>query len=127
MFGSEPEFYLLKETFAEAHAKGYNNLPPSVPYNLDYHVLATTYDEPFIRAVRKGMKAAGIAVESSKGEAWPGQQEINFHFADALKMADNHVVYKNGSKEMAYQHSGSATVMATPDHSSFRYSSRVRC
>ncbi len=26
----------------------------------------------------------GIRVENSKGEAWPGQHEINFHFADAL-------------------------------------------
>ncbi|HZK74233.1 MAG TPA: glutamine synthetase family protein [Clostridia bacterium] len=116
MFGSELEFYLLKETFAEAHAKHYIDLTPSVPYNLDYHVLATTYDEPFIRAVRKGMKEAGIAIESSKGEAWPGQQEINFHFADALTMADNHVIYKNGIKEMAHQHGCSVTFMAKPDH-----------
>src|SRR6266850_2050663 len=89
---------------------------PSVPYILDYHVLATTYDEPFIRAVRKGMKEAGIKVESSKGEAWPGQQEINFHFSDALTMADNHVIYKNGLKEMANQHGCSVTFMAKPDH-----------
>jgi hypothetical protein len=116
MFGTELEFYLMKETFAEAHAKNYANLTPSVPYILDYHVLATSYDEPFIRAVRKGMKEAGIKVESSKGEAWPGQQEINFHFADALTMADNHVIYKNGIKEMAQQHGCSVTFMAKPDH-----------
>src|SRR5438093_941156 len=116
MFGSELEFFLLKETYAEAHAKGYNDLTPSVPYILDYHVLATTYGEPFIRAVRKGMKAAGIGVESSKGEAWPGQQEINFRFADALTMADNHVIYKNGIKEMAHQHGCAVTFMAKPDH-----------
>jgi glutamine synthetase len=116
MFGTELEFYLMKETFAEAHAKNYSNLTPSVPYILDYHVLATSYDEPFIRAVRKGMKEAGIKVESSKGEAWPGQQEINFHFADALTMADNHVIYKNGIKEMAQQHGCSVTFMAKPDH-----------
>ena len=116
MVGTELEFYLMKETFAEAHAKDYSNLTPSVPYILDYHVLATSYDEPFIRAVRKGMKEAGIKVESSKGEAWPGQQEINFHFADALTMADNHVIYKNGIKEMAHQHGCSVTFMAKPDH-----------
>ena len=116
MVGTELEFYLMKETFAEAHAKDYSNLTPSVPYILDYHVLATSYDEPFIRAVRKGMKEAGIKVESSKGEAWPGQQEINFHFADALTMADNHVIYKNGIKEMARQHGCSVTFMAKPDH-----------
>src|SRR5689334_21832468 len=116
MFGSELEFYLLKETYAEAFAKHYRDLTPSVQYNLDYHVLATTFAEPFIRSVRKGMKAAGIPVESSKGEAWPGQQEINFHFSDALTMADNHVIYKNGIKEMAHAQGVSVTFMAKPDH-----------
>ena len=37
------------------------------------------------------MQAAGIPVESSKGEAWPGQHEINFRYADALTTADDHV------------------------------------
>jgi glutamine synthetase len=116
MFGSELEFYLLKETYAEAYQKRYRDLTPSVHYNLDYHILATTYAEAFIRTVRKGMKAAGIRVEGSKGEAWPGQHEINFRFADALTMADNHVIYKNGIKEMAHQHGCSVTFMAKPDH-----------
>ena len=116
MVGSELEFFLMKETFAEAHAKHYTDLTPSVPYILDYHILATTYDEPFLRAVRKGMKGAGIPVESSKGEAWPGQQEINFRFSDAVTMADNHVIYKNGIKEMAHQAGCSVTFMAKPDH-----------
>src|SRR3712207_6064423 len=116
MFGSELEFYLLKETYAEAHAKGYSDLTPSVPYILDYHVLATTYDEPFIRQIRNGMQAAGIPVENSKGEAWPGQHEINFRFADAATMADNHTLYKNGAKEIAHLNGCSLTFMAKPHH-----------
>ena len=55
MFGSELEFYLLKESYEEAHAKHYRDLTPSVPYILDYHVLATTYDEPLLRQIRNGM------------------------------------------------------------------------
>jgi len=117
MFGTELEFYLLKETYAEAHAKDYRDLTPSVPYILDYHVLATTYDEPFIRQIRNGMQAAGLVVESSKGEAWPGQHEINFRYADALTTADNHVVYKNGAKELAHLNGCSITFMAKPHHS----------
>ena len=114
MFGSELEFFLLKETYAEARA----TRPDAVgPYILDYHILATTYDEPFIRTIRNGMQAAGMRVETSKGEAWPGQHEINFRYADALTMADNHVVYKNGAKELAHQHGCSITFMAKPDHS----------
>src|SRR5437867_1543821 len=116
MFGSELEFYLLKESYADAHAKHYRDLTPSVPYILDYHVLATSYDEPLIRQIRNGMQAAGIQVESSKGEAWAGQHEINFRYADALTMADNHVVYKNGAKEIAHLNGCSVTFMAKPDH-----------
>jgi glutamine synthetase len=116
MFGSELEFYLFRETYAEAHAKGYAGLTPSVPYILDYHVLATTYDEPLIRQMRNGMHAAGIPVENSKGEAWPGQHEINFRFADALTMADNHTIYKNGAKEIAHLNGCSITFMAKPHH-----------
>src|SRR5207237_736356 len=63
-----------------------------------------------------GTPAAGIAVESSKGEAWPGQQEINFRYSDALTTADNHVVYKNGAKEIAHLNGCSITFMAKPDH-----------
>jgi glutamine synthetase len=116
MFGSELEFYLLKETYAEAHAKRYEDLTPSVPYILDYHILATTYDEPFLRQIRNHMQAAGIPVESSKGEAWPGQQEVNFRYGPALAMADNHTVYKNGAKEIAHLNGCSITFMAKPDH-----------
>src|SRR6202051_2172726 len=116
MFGSELEFFLIKETYAQAHAQHYRGLTPSVPYILDYHILATSYDEPFIRSVRNNMQAAGMRVETSKGEAWPGQQELNFRYADAVTMADNHVIYKNGIKEMAQQRGCSVTFMAKPDH-----------
>ncbi|HXG75131.1 MAG TPA: glutamine synthetase family protein [Gaiellaceae bacterium] len=114
MAGSELEFYLLRETYQEAWAQRYEDLTPSVPYILDYHVLATTYDEGLIRQIRNGMQGAGIRVESSKGEAWPGQHEINFRFADALTMADHHVVYKNGAKEIAHLNGCSITFMAKP-------------
>jgi glutamine synthetase len=117
MFGSELEFYLLKESYEEAHAKHYRDLTPSVPYIIDYHILASTYDEPFIRQIRNGMQGAGMRVESSKGEAWPGQHEVNFRYADAVTMADNHVVYKNGAKEIAHLNGCSVTFMAKPDHS----------
>jgi glutamine synthetase len=114
MTGSELEFYLLRESYQEAWAQRYEDLTPSVPYILDYHVLATTYDEGLIRQIRNGMQGAGIKVETSKGEAWPGQHEINFRFADALTMADNHVIYKNGAKEIAHLNGCSITFMAKP-------------
>src|SRR5947208_10828075 len=85
MFGSELEFFIFRESYLEAHAKHYHELTPSVPYILDYHILAASFDEPFLPEVRTSMKAAGMTVESSKGEAWAGQHEINFRFTDALR------------------------------------------
>ncbi|HZC30724.1 MAG TPA: glutamine synthetase family protein [Gaiellaceae bacterium] len=116
MFGSELEFFLFRESYAEAHARHYHDLTPSVPYILDYHILAASFDEPFLRRIRTSMKTAGMIVESSKGEAWAGQHEINFRFRDALRAADDHVVYKTGVKEIAFQEGCSVTFMAKPHH-----------
>ena len=58
------------------------------------------------------MDDAGVPVEFSKGEAGRGQHEINLVYAEAVEMADRHVIYKNGAKEIAAQHGRSITFMA---------------
>jgi glutamine synthetase len=116
MIGSELEFYLLQDSYDGARAKHYRELTPSIPYILDYHVLATTMDESYVGALRRAMKGAGLPVEFSKGEAWHGQHELNFRFADAMTMADRHVIYKNGAKEIAHQQGRAVTFMAKPAH-----------
>ena len=114
MFASELEFYLYKESYAEAHEKDYRGLTPTIPYILDYHILATTMDEQYLGPIRRGMHAAGIPVEFSKGEAWYGQHEVNTRYADAVTSADRHTIYKNGVKEIAFLNGISATFMAKP-------------
>jgi len=114
MFASELEFYLYKESYARAHEQDYRGLTPTIPYILDYHILATTMDEQYLGAIRRGMQGAGIPVEFSKGEAWYGQHELNWRYADAVTSADRHVIYKNGVKEIAFLNGVSATFMAKP-------------
>src|SRR5687767_8420810 len=114
MCASELEFYLYKESYAEANEKDYSDLTPTIPYILDYHVLATTMDEQYLGAIRRGMHAAGIPIEFSKGEAWHGQHEINTRYADAVTSADRHTIYKNGVKEIAFLNGISASFMAKP-------------
>src|SRR6266480_7134051 len=111
---SELEFYLYKESYAEAHEKDFQGLTPTIPYILDYHILATTMDEEYLGPIRRGMQGAGIPVEFSKGEAWYGQHEVNTRYADAVTSADRHTVYKNGVKEIAFLNGISATFMAKP-------------
>ena len=114
MFASELEFYLYKQSYAQAHEQDYRGLTPTIPYILDYHILATTMDENVIGQIRRGMRGAGIPVEFSKGEAWYGQHELNIRYADAVTSADRHTIYKNGVKEIAYLNGVSATFMAKP-------------
>jgi glutamine synthetase len=114
MFASELEFYLYKESYAQAHEQDYRNLTPTIPYILDYHILATTMDENVLGQIRRGMQGAGIPVEFSKGEAWYGQHELNMRYADAVTSADRHTIYKNGVKEIAFLGGVSATFMAKP-------------
>jgi glutamine synthetase len=109
---SELEFYLFRDSFEEAAAKRYADMRPHSDYIMDYHILQTTKDEYFIRQVRNGMDAAGIPVEFSKGEFGRGQQEINLRYTDALEMADRHVLYKNGVKEIAAATGRAVTFMA---------------
>jgi glutamine synthetase len=114
MMASELEFYLYKQSYAEAWEQDFRDLTPTIPYILDYHVLATTMDEAYLGPIRRGMHAAGIPVEFSKGEAWYGQHEVNFRYADAVTAADRHTIYKNGVKEIAFLNDISASFMAKP-------------
>jgi len=100
-FASELEFYLFSETYDSARAKHWQGLSTASPYIGDYLIGITTKEEPYMRKLRNDMEAAGIPIENSKGEWGPGQEEINVRYAEALEMADRHVVLKNGAKEIA--------------------------
>ncbi|MFN8513527.1 MAG: glutamine synthetase family protein [Thermomicrobiales bacterium] len=122
---SELEFYLLDETFEGVQEKGFQGVRRFGWYNEDYHLLQGTKAEPFYRQLRNQLSAAGVPIEFTKGEAAPGQHEINFHYADALEAADRHALLKHGAKEMAWQHGRSLTFMAKPDHTWTGSSSHV--
>jgi glutamine synthetase len=111
MIGSELEFLLFDESYEQARALGYRGLTGANAYNVDYSILGSTYVEPVLRAIRLGMAGAGMPVEDSKGECNFGQHEVNFRYADALSMADDHTIYRNGAKEIAYQHGRALTFM----------------
>src|SRR5206468_11303214 len=88
---AELELYCFRETFEQARAKRYQNLTPVSDYLEDYHILQTTKEEPLVRAIRNGMEAADVPVETSKGEWGRGQEETNLVYAEALEMADRDV------------------------------------
>jgi glutamine synthetase len=109
---SELEFYVFDEPFGSARKKDYKGLESAGWYIEDYHIFQTTKEEGLIRKIRNDMDAAAIPVEFSKGEWGPGQAELNLRYAEALEMADRHVIYKNGVKEIAFLQDRAVTFMA---------------
>ncbi|NNE24728.1 MAG: glutamine synthetase [Rhizobiales bacterium] len=122
---SELEFFLFRESYEEAHAKGYRGLTPISAYNEDYHILQTTKEENVMRAIRNGLQGADIPVENSKGEADAGQEEINVRYADALTMADRHSIIKNACKEIAWSQGQAVSFMAKWNYDAAGNSSHV--
>ncbi|HEY3727677.1 MAG TPA: glutamine synthetase family protein [Solirubrobacteraceae bacterium] len=112
---TELELMVFRESYESAWHKGYRELEPANLYNVDYSLLGTAKVEPLIRRIRNSMEAAGMAVENSKGECNYGQHEINFRYADALRTADDHSIYKNGAKEIAAQEGMAISFMAKFD------------
>jgi len=109
---SELEFYLFRDTFEAARHNHYHDVTPYGTYIQDYHILATTKDEGIVRQIRNYMNQAGVPVEGSKGEWGYGQEELNLQYADPVEMADRHVLYKHGAKEIAALNGVSLTFMA---------------
>ncbi len=109
---TELEFYLFRDSYEEAAAKGWRGLVPHTSTIEDYQLLQTSREEYILRRIRNEMIGAGIPVEFSKGEAGRGQHEVNVTFDEALTAADQHLVFKNGIKEIAAQEGRAATFMA---------------
>ena len=109
---TELEFCVFEETYEQAWDRGYTDLTPANRYNVDYSILGATKVEPLIHRIRNEMGGAGMVVESSKGECNLGQHEVNLRHELTLTTADNHVIFKNGVKEIASQEGCSITFMA---------------
>jgi glutamine synthetase len=109
---TELEFFLFKDSYEEASAKGWRDLTPHTSTIEDYQLLQTAREEYVLRRIRNEMRDAEIPVEFSKGEAGRGQHEVNVTYDEALVTADRHLVFKNGIKEIAAQEGRATTFMA---------------
>ena len=122
MGASELEFYVFRETFETARRKRFHDLETYGKYIEDYQILPATREEPLVRAIRNGMEAARVPIESSKAEGGPGQHEINIEYCGFLETSDRHVIFKHGVKEIA-SHMGLAVTFMAKWHEAYAGSS----
>lgn len=104
--GFEVEFYLL-----DAQTKQ--------PRHQDiqcYGLARAAEYEDVLGPMRNDLIALGIPIEAANTEYAPGQVEINVRYDEAMRTADNAVLFRNAVKEIAAQHGYLATFMAKLSH-----------
>ena len=106
--GPEPEFFLFQldengqATTVTQDNGGYFDLGP-VDKGIDAR-----------RNIVLALEEMGFEVEASHHEVAPGQHEIDFKYAPALRTADNIATFKFVTKSIAHQHGLHATFMPKP-------------
>ncbi|MDW8352381.1 MAG: glutamine synthetase family protein [Anaerolineae bacterium] len=64
---------------------------------------------PIINAITEALEAQGIQVEMTYPESGPGQFELPVRYADALRAADNQIIFRETVKAVAHQHGALAS------------------
>jgi glutamine synthetase len=111
---TELEFYLYHGTPAELRAAGFRNMTPTTDVHADYNITEGNLMEPFFRGLRRALDDSKVPVEVAQVEYGHGQWEINLDHADALEMADRHMLFKQAVRDYAAQHGYTATFMPRP-------------
>ncbi len=125
--------HILKQVIKEADEMGYTfNVGPECEFFLFHtdengHPTTHTNDEagyfdlgPIDRGeiarrdICLALEDMGFEIEASHHESAPGQHEIDFKYASALKTADNIMTFKLAVKTIAQKHKLHATFMPKP-------------
>ena len=106
--GPEPEFFLFK---TDEKGNPTNELNDQGGY---FDLAPTDLGENCRRDIVITLEEMGFEIEASHHEVAPGQHEIDFKYADALKAADQIQTFKLVVKTIARQHGLHATFMPKP-------------
>lgn len=106
--GPEPEFFLFK---TDAAGRPTMELNDQGGY---FDLAPTDMGENCRRDIVLALDSMGFEVEASHHEVAPGQHEIDFKYADAVRTADQIQIFKLVVKNIAKQHGLHATFMPKP-------------
>ena len=111
---TELEFAMYRGTYDDGRRNGFDTLKPTTLARADYTVQAGDRYEAFFGRVREVLEASGLHPWTSQVEWGLGQWEINLEYADALEMADRHLLFKLALRALAEREGMAITFMAKP-------------
>ncbi|KNC78128.1 hypothetical protein SARC_09425 [Sphaeroforma arctica JP610] len=98
----EPEFYILRRNSTTGELM-------SVDDDVYAAVMAMDKMAPVLDEIADALSEQGLIVEMCHPEAGPGQHELTVKYTDALGAADQHIIYRETVKAVAYKHGLVAT------------------
>ena len=101
----EPEWYLMVKD-------GEEFLPAD--QSLDNASIGATHARDVIDDVVEALMEQGFGIEQYYPEVGHGQQELSISHADALRAADNHIVYRETIRNIAFNHGMYASFAPKP-------------
>ena len=107
-FGAEQEFYLFR---LDEHGKPTREPCDEASY---MDIAPDDHGENVRREICLTLEQMGIRPESSHHEEGPGQNEIDFRYADALSAADNTMTFQTVVKTVAHRNGLCADFSAKP-------------
>jgi glutamine synthetase len=109
---SEFEFFLFDETPESIREKKYQNLKTITPGNFGYSTLRNSTHADLYHQILQMAEEMDMPIEGLHTETGPGVLEAALEHCNALKAADNAVLFKTFMKVLAQQNNLMATFMA---------------
>jgi glutamine synthetase len=108
----EFEFFLFDETPKTARAKNFHKLDPITAGNFGYSILRNSTHAHLYHEIMQLAEEMGMPLEGLHTETGPGVLEGAIEHSEALRAADNGVLFKTFMKVWAQQHNMMASFMA---------------
>ncbi|KIK59605.1 hypothetical protein GYMLUDRAFT_44568 [Collybiopsis luxurians FD-317 M1] len=112
--GVEYEYFNFKETPLSLADKKFQNLTPLTPGMHGYSLLRTQLNNDYFHAIFDEASRFGIDIEGHHTETGPGVLETALAYTDAVRMADNAILFKFLTKSVGMKHGVIPTFMAKP-------------
>lgn len=109
---AEFEFFVFDESPHSVREKGYQKLQPMTPGNFGYSVIRNSTHAGLYHQLMELCELMGMPIEGLHTETGPGVLEAALQHSEALRAADNAVLFKTFCKVLAQQNDLMATFMA---------------
>jgi glutamine synthetase len=109
---AELEIRFFQEDQESLREKNFSDLTPLNPGLNCYSIHHASIDEPVIGYVCRMLNDYGIPIEAYNREHGAGMYEINIRYGDALRAADQTMLFKSACKEISAQQGVTPTFMS---------------